>query len=393
MTVQHGGPGVQRPQFMQTANPTARPTIRNVLLLGIAIIGLTIIALLLAAYFGASFGVVTTLIGLVCALIPVFVVVPTFLWLDRFESEPTHYLLTAFFWGALASAFAALVLNTGAMIVLYGATGDEGAAMFGGAVVVAPLVEEALKGAVVLFIWWFRKREFDGLTDGLVYAGLSAAGFAFTENIVYLARAFNEGGGDMLVATLIARCLLSPFAHPMFTILIGVGIGIASVSRSTLVKIAAPVVGYVLACIAHALWNLTATVAGHNGNLLVYYVFVGAPAFIAFLGFVIWARFHEGRLIGQFLRPYADAGWLSPPEVTMLASMSRRRASRGWARANGGPAALRSMRAFQDTASELAHLRRRMYHSAADERAISDERMLLDNLVARRREFAGMPGQ
>ena len=36
MTVQQG-PAVQ-PQFMQTANPTARPTIRNVLLLGIAIL-------------------------------------------------------------------------------------------------------------------------------------------------------------------------------------------------------------------------------------------------------------------------------------------------------------------------------------------------------------------
>lgn len=73
----------------------------------------------------------------------------------------------------------------------------------------------------------------------------------------------------------------------------------------------------------------------------------------------------------------------------MLASMPRRREARQWARANGGRAGLRSMEDFQDTASELALLRRRMYHSAADARALNDERELLAVLVARRREFAG----
>jgi hypothetical protein len=47
------------------------------------------------------------------------------------------------------------------------------------------------------------------------------------------------------------------------------------------------------------------------------------------------------------------------------------------------------MEDFQDTASELALLRRRMHYAAADEHALAQERELLAVLVARRREFAG----
>ncbi|HPU97840.1 MAG TPA: hypothetical protein PLO53_07775, partial [Candidatus Hydrogenedentes bacterium] len=51
-------------------------------------------------------------------------------------------------------------------------------------------------------------------------------------------------------------------------------------------------------------------------------------------------------LIGQFLQPYADAGWLSAAEVAMLASMRQRREARAWARANTGRPGLAAMRAF-----------------------------------------------
>ena len=153
---------------------------------------------------------------------------------------------------------------------------------------------------------WIARREFDGVTDGMVYAGICAAGFAFTENILYLAQAYSEGGGEALTGTFVARCLLSPFAHPMFTVLFGIGVGVAATSRTWLPRILGPVLGYLLAVLSHALWNLAA-VAGGRGMVVVY-LLVEVPIFLAFLGFVVWARRREGRLIGQFLRPYADAG-------------------------------------------------------------------------------------
>ncbi|WP_392545020.1 PrsW family intramembrane metalloprotease [Oryzobacter telluris] len=367
---------------------TARSVIRRWVVTGLIGIGFLLAALVVATYFGAAFGVRTALLALVVAIIPLGLVIPAFLWLDRFEAEPNRYLVGAFLWGSLVAALVAAVTNTSAIAVLQ-ATSDPDSALAATAVVVAPVVEEATKGLFILLVWWFRRREFDGITDGMVYAGVTAAGFAFTENIQYLATAYSDGGGDGLGATFVTRCLLSPFAHPMFTLLTGVGIGVAATSRTWLPRILAPVVGYVLAVLAHALWNLAAVTGGQG--VVVVYLLVEVPVFLAFVAFVAWARRHEGHLIGQFLRPYSDAGWLSPGEVAMLASMTRRREARQWARANSGRTGLASMRAFQDAASELALLRRRMHHSAADAQAVEQERVLLRTLTARRAEFIGLP--
>ncbi|PRY61352.1 RsiW-degrading membrane proteinase PrsW (M82 family) [Knoellia remsis] len=363
-----------------------RPMLRRWILTGIAVVGFGLAALAVAVAIGAAAGVSATLLGFVIAMIPLGIVVPTFLWLDRFEAEPTRNLVLAFLWGALIAVLIAMTLNTAGQLVLWGSVpADESLALT--AVFVAPFVEEAAKGAFVLLVWLFAKREFDGITDGMVYAGVTAAGFAFTENIQYLALAWVEYGQEGLTATFIGRGIMSPFAHPMFTICIGVGVGVAAMTRRWLVRIVAIGAGYVIAVLAHALWNLAA-VSGAQG-LIAVYLLVEVPIFLAFLGFVVWVRRREGRLIGQFLSPYADAGWLSPAEVVMLASMPRRREARQWARVNGGRAALRSMEDFQDAASELALLRRRMQHIPPDERTLRDERDLLAVLTRRRREFAG----
>ena len=384
-----GDLATQPPVATARRDPTTRETLRRWIVSGIAGLGFLLVALVVATYFGATFGVQTALLALVVAVVPLGIVIPTFLWLDRFESEPTRYLVGAFLWGALVAAVLAALFNTSAIAVIE-ATTDPEAALATTAVLVAPVAEEALKGVLVLLVWWFLRHEFDGITDGMVYAGVCAAGFAFTENMQYLAVAWSEGGGEALTATFVARCVMSPFAHPMFTVLTGIGIGVAATSRTWGPRVVAPVAGFVLAVLAHALWNLAA-VSGGQGVLVVY-LLVEVPIFLAFLGFVAWTRRHEGHLIGQFLRPYADAGWLSPAEVAMLASMPHRREARRWARANTGRSGLAAMRAFQDTASELALLRRRMYHDAADEHAAEQERELLEAMRRRRLEFVGMPG-
>ena len=365
--------------------PTGRRTLRGWLLVGLVVIGFTLAALALASYYDATLGVMTSLLALLLAAIPLGIVIPTFLWLDRFEAEPTRYLVVAFLWGALVAALIAGVFNTGAHLVFSTATGTDAARLVT-AVVSAPVVEEAAKGLLVLMVWWLRRREFDGIIDGMVYAGLVAAGFAFTENIQYLGLGYQEGGDEALTGIFIARCLFTPFAHPMFTVLTGIGIGIAASTRSRTLRVVAPLGGYVLACLAHALWNLSALTGG--AGMLTVYLVVEVPIFLAFLGLVAWARQREGRLIGRYLSPYADAGWLAPSEVQMLSTMSGRRAARAWARQTGGRRALRSMRAFQDTASELALLRLRMHHGAADAHALDTERRLLAALAVRRSELA-----
>ena len=376
-----GQPGRRRDR------PTSRFALRTWIVSGVAFAGFSLAALVVAGYLGAALGVQTGLLALLLAALPLGIVIPTFLWLDRFESEPTRYLLAAFLWGALVASVLAAIFNTGAVAVFRGSAHPE-AAIATTAVFVAPFIEEALKAAPVIAVSLVLRSEFDGVTDGMVYAGISAAGFAFTENIQYLGMAYTNGGGRALGATFVSRCLMSPFAHPMFTVLTGIGIGIAATSRSTLARVVAPVVGYLLAVLAHSLWNLAAMTGG--SGLVVLYLVVEMPIFLGFVALIAWARRHEGVLIGRFLRPYADAGWLAPGEVTMLSSMARRREARMWARANTGRHGLTAMREFQDTASELALLRRRMSHSAARPTSLEGEQELLDALIAQRRVFLGL---
>lgn len=352
------------------------------------LVGFTFAAVVVAAYYGATLGLVTTLFAILLAAIPLGVVIPSFLWLDRFEAEPNRYLLVAFLWGALVAALVAALFNTGAELAFRSATGTATTAMAATALISAPLVEEACKGLLVVLVWRLRRREFDGIVDGMVYAGIVAAGFAFTENIQYLGLAYQQGGGHALTGTFVARCLVSPFAHPMFTLLTGIGVGIAATTRSRVLTILAPVCGYLLAALSHALWNLGSITAG--GGTAAVFVGVEVPVFLAFVAFVVWARRREGRMIGRYLSEYADAGWLSPSEVHMLSTMSGRRSAKVWARSTGGAAALRSMRRFQDTASELALLRGRMHHLAADATALETEQQLLGAITARRRELLGV---
>ena len=58
-----------------------------------------------------------------------------------------------------------------------------------GACVSAPLVEEFWKGLAVFGIFFFLRREFDGVVDGIIYGTFAALGFAATENVMYYSRA------------------------------------------------------------------------------------------------------------------------------------------------------------------------------------------------------------
>ncbi len=377
------------PQYVPTqahANPTVRPGLRTWLLAGSIGVVSVFLAMLFALYYGFSFGVVATLVGLIFALIPLVIVLPIFLWLDRLEAEPWQYLVTAFLYGALGSTFIALIVNTSFGIFLTAFTDPASAGMLG-AVLVAPPVEESVKGVFILIMWAVARKRFNGLTDGIVYAGVVAAGFAFTENIMYLAGALQEGGVYGFAATFVIRGILSPFGHPIYTSMIGIGIGIAATTGSVALRFVAPVAGWTAGVVLHGLWNFS---AGFGLAGLLIGLGVGFVIFCCFVGFVVWTRSREAQIITEHLRPYVATGWLAPAELSMLSSMKERRLARGWARNYGRPGSLKAMRAFQDTASELALLRFRMTRQFADPETLHDELVLLDSMTARRREFAGV---
>ena len=329
----------------------------------LGLVALAIPGLIVLGSVGTDIGRAALLVGTIAAVLPVLPVVAAFLWVDRWEPEPSRLLLAAFLWGAGVSVLGAGIINdTAAML------GDqilgEGGGDFVGAVISAPIVEEAFKGAFLVGLVLWRHHEFDGVVDGIVYAGLVAAGFAFVENILYFGRAFatdglvGEGGG--VVAVFILRGVLSPFAHPVFTAMIGIAIGLAARRRNPAAWLLLGSVGYLTAVLLHALWNASAGF----GLLPVVYVVIMVPLFGTLIALVVWQRRREQRVVAAQLPGFALAGWIAPSEVPLLSSLVGRRDWRAAVRHRAGPAAAEAVRDYQAAVTELAFLRDRMRRGA-----------------------------
>ncbi len=341
---------------------------------------------------GLETGAAGFALGGALAVLPAVLVVATLLWLDRYEAEPALSLGFALAWGAAVATLVALVVNTGADVVIDQVGGPPAAT----AVVVAPLVEESAKGIGVLLVILWRRKSFDGVVDGIVYAGMVGVGFAFVENILYLGRAFSEEGAGGLTATFVVRCIFSPFAHPLFTVATGIGLGLALSRRSWAVRFLAPAAGWSLAVALHAAWNGAASLG--PAGLIGGYVLVQVPIFAGAVVVAVLARRREGRVLRRHLQAYAGRGWFSDTEVAMLSSLHERARARDRARRTLGDDAGAAMKAFQERGTELAFLRQRMVAGIAGDDALQVELATLATMWHLRPRFLpqvvapGVPG-
>jgi protease PrsW len=334
---------------MQGRRSSAAFTIVVSVVLFIGAAGMGLVLLL----SGAPGALVT---GLVLASIPVAPLIWVYMWLDRYEPEPRSLLVLGLGWGAFVATSAALVLQ------LFDSLIFQSTDVFT-STVVAPVTEEAAKGLFILLLLIYRRHELDGVLDGLVYAGMVGIGFAFTENILYLASAYmgqdgQAGGLGGAVGLFIVRCVFGPFAHPFFTAFTGIGIGIAVASRRRGVRVVAPILGYLVAVGAHGAWN-GALMLDEGRNALTTYFFLMVPAFLLLSGFAVWSRRREGAVLTTALGDCAQRGFLDPAEIPWLSRIPARRFARRYAEKVGGPVARRTMVAYQNEAVELGFLHSR----------------------------------
>jgi RsiW-degrading membrane proteinase PrsW (M82 family) len=314
-------------------------------------------ALAILAVLALSGAPRTLLLATLLAALPVGPLVGCYLWLDRYEPEPRMLLASALLWGCFVATAAALLIQGVGGYVL--AVTDRESLT-----VVAPLTEELCKGLFLFLLLWWRRGELDGVLDGIVYAGMVGIGFAFTENILYLAAAYNgtdgtgPGGTEALTTTFVVRCLFSPFAHPMFTTFTGIGVGLAVGARTRAGRIGWPLAGYCCAVVAHGIWN-TSTVYGF-GNFTIAYVVLMAPAFVALVSLAIWSRRSERRMLTAALTDAAGRGLVPATDIRWVVDLDARRRSRAYARERGGRAAERAMRDYQQATIELGFLHYRL---------------------------------
>lgn len=356
---------------------------------GLIVLGLC--GLVMTGVTTSRVGVPPALVGSLAAVVPVGVVFAALVWVDRWEPEPPWLLLGAFLWG-VGGATACSLLANDSVPGLAGALLTPSDPVFFERVWIAPWVEEGAKALFVVVLWFRRRAEFNGLVDGVVYAGLTAAGFAFSENVLYFGKAFATGGwggvGSGVVALFILRGVLAPFSHPLFSAMVGVGIGLASRTRSTTRRLLWPVFGYLVAVVLHGVWN-GSTLLGGGPFLVTYFAFM-VPVFFGTGWLVAWQRKREQRIVAAQLPVLERAGLIMPSEVEMLASLAGRR---GWlrkVRRSAGYEAARAVRDYQIAVTELAFLQHRATSAPATSAVRRSRRQqLIEELKAARRAAEG----
>jgi RsiW-degrading membrane proteinase PrsW (M82 family) len=246
-------------------------------------------------------------LALALGIIPMVIYAAVLTLFDPYEKEPPALMVGVFLWGAVVAAGAAILINTTFGVGLLFATGSEALAMGGTAVLVAPLVEEAVKGLAVFAVFVYFRHEFDSVLDGVIYGSLVGFGFSAAENINYIAEGFQQGGYEMLALSAFIRVVLIGFLHATLSAFTGIGFAVARLNNSGWRWLAIPA-GYLTAVTAHFLHNLIASFGGVLcllGSLIDWAGFVGMFFFILYL---IW---HERGIMREHLREEVALGHLS----------------------------------------------------------------------------------
>jgi protease PrsW len=245
--------------------------------------------------------------------------------MDRYDPEPWWCLLMAFLWGAVVATGFAGFFNSLMHGFLASLLGKKLGTILTVSVI-APFCEEFLKGLAVLGAFYFLRREFDGVVDGIIYATFAALGFACVENISYYARAEVQ---SQLQDVFILRGMVAPWGHPLYTSMIGIGFGLARETDKTLLRFVAPVVGYFAGVTLHAIWNFVPTVFGKLGFYMLipfWIIFVGA-----FFVMICVLVYRKGKTIRTFLKDEVLLGNLSQEEVDFICSpVGRLRCTLSW---------------------------------------------------------------
>lgn len=263
--------------------------------------------------------------SLVAAVVPMFTYMVIIWWLDRNEREPFWMVLLCFVWGGTGAIILAIIGSLLFQIplstLIITVSNDPGDLIdLSGAVVVAPLVEEATKGVFLLIV--ALSRRFDGVVDGVVYGGAIGLGFGMTENFMY----FLSYGTTPVswVFVVVIRTLFSAVMHCMSTATLGAFIGFAKFKGIGWKMLLIPA-GYFVAVFLHFAWN--ASVSFEDTTILGFLFLI--MYFVAIFAIFQIAIYMEGKTIHRELEDESINGVIPPEHLLHLPFVSKRN-KKGW---------------------------------------------------------------
>jgi RsiW-degrading membrane proteinase PrsW (M82 family) len=292
------------------------------------------------------------LIAVLLSFVPALIYAAIVYWLDRFEKEPLRLLIGAFSWGAFVATLGAIIWGSVLQLGLEIFIDDPFLIDLTGAALVAPVVEETLKGLAVALIFLAFPQEFDSILDGMVYGAITALGFAATENVLYLYfGGYAADGYPAMIALFVLRVILGGWGHAVYTAFIGIGLAVARLNRHWPIKVIAPLLGWAVAVFLHALHNAMATVLAGSLGGLVATLLVDWTSWLVVFGIVIGEILRERRWMRIYLREEVDLGTINAEHYRTATSI------RGQARARMRG---KTWRRFYEACAELAQKKHQM---------------------------------
>ncbi len=264
------------------------------------------------------------LLSLSLGFIPMLINAVWVYWLDRFEQEPKRLLCFVFLWGALIAAAGALIFNSVWEISFYYLTNSDRLSSLSTYLISAPLVEEFLKGFAVFIIHLIYRHEFDSILDGIVYASVTALGFAATENAFYIyEKGYLASGYTGILLLSFIRVVIVGWQHPFYTAFTGIGFAISRLTRSLYWRFAAPFLGFCCAVLAHSFHNLISSIYPSMTTCLLG-IIVDWSGWLAMFAFVLFTLSRERKILEYHLREEIAMGTLTQAQFDKAISFYHR---------------------------------------------------------------------
>lgn len=266
--------------------------------------------------------IVLVLLSVLCATLPILGFLVLIWWLDRNDREPVWLFGLTFVWGMVGAVTLAMAGSELMMLPLRAMLGADTAEQWA-AVIVAPLIEEPSKAAILFAVLF--SRHFDNAADGFVYGAAAGLGFGMTENFLYFSDVAASGDLAAWASTVVIRTFFSAVMHACATSCVGAALGWARF-RGVGPRLLCLPLGFGAAMGMHALWNgmLTASDAYAMPDLgtLDFVLFIGEFG-IVFVLFQL-ALWDERATIRRELADEVTLGTLPLAHASAMASTFRR---------------------------------------------------------------------
>ncbi|MBN1149601.1 PrsW family intramembrane metalloprotease [candidate division WOR-3 bacterium] len=297
------------------------------------------------------------LFGLLGIIFSTAVLVIFLRWFDRYEKEPIPLLAFAFFWGLIPAVVFSIILEIIFSQPLQLNGKSDLAQSFFSVSVIAPIVEEFVKGIFLFLLFLFFRKNIDDELDGAIYGAMSGFGFALTEDVLYFIKTL-ENGIAQGYFNVFLRSFLFGSNHAFWTSIIGFAWGWALLSRNKIKGFLVVLTSWFAAVFLHSLHNTCTILVPHTYCLSIFVdFFFNFGGLVLLLVVLTLIHKKEGKRIEKYLSPEVSSGLISKENLSMIISTYRRSSARLKALKNGGKKENKKLGEFLQTASELSFKR------------------------------------